>query len=326
MAARPLRVSNRLVAVWFLAAGSLLAAGAPATLAPADDPLPSAKPVPRMQVEPQPYQQAAVLRDGQEIARYHFGETLRRPFVFPLIGPSGRSLTRMAHPRDPNGHSHHNSFWVSHNQIDGVDFWGDKGAGRIVHQRVLEYEDTDSEARIAVQNAWLDGQNARVLDEERRLRFVPLEQGEWLLLLELKLTAVEKPRVIGKSSFGFVGVRMAKTIGVHDGGGTIRNSEGGVDEKGVFWKEARWVDYSGRVTSAAVEGIALMDHPGNPGFPNPYHVRDDGWMGCTTTFRDSRELSPGQPQTLRYGLYIHRGLPARQNLDRQFERFVELTK
>ena len=39
--------------------------------------------------------------------------------------------------------------------------------------------------------------------------------------------------------------------GVHDGGGTIRNSEGGVNEAGVFWKPARWCDYSGRIQTGA---------------------------------------------------------------------------
>src|SRR5687767_14142396 len=53
------------------------------------------KPVPKLQILPQPYDQAAFVRDDAEVARYHFGPTLRRPFVFPLVGPSGRSLTRM---------------------------------------------------------------------------------------------------------------------------------------------------------------------------------------------------------------------------------------
>jgi len=73
--------------------------------------VPSPKPVPRLQVIPQPDHQASFQRDGVEIARYHFNPALNRPFVFPLIGPSGRSVTRMGHPRDPESHSHHNSQW-----------------------------------------------------------------------------------------------------------------------------------------------------------------------------------------------------------------------
>lgn len=66
----------------------------------AQEALPKPKPVPRMQVIPMPYHQASFQRDGVEITRYHFGPGLHRPFLFPIIGPSGRSLTRMGHPWD----------------------------------------------------------------------------------------------------------------------------------------------------------------------------------------------------------------------------------
>src|SRR6266571_5832929 len=93
------------------------------------------KPVPRIQAVPQPYEQISFEREGVEIARYHFGASLRRPFVFPVIGPAGLSLTRMGHPHDPESHSHHNSVWVSHNSVNGVSFWDDRAKGKIVHQR-----------------------------------------------------------------------------------------------------------------------------------------------------------------------------------------------
>lgn len=288
----------------------------------ADDPLPDARPIPRVQVEPLPHGQAAVLLEGREFARYHYDPSLRRPFVYPLIGPSGRAVTRMGHPRDPNGHSHHNSFWVSHHDVDGIDFWGDQGAGRILHRRVLEFEDHDEEARVAVANAWVGADGQALLDEERRMRFIPLADRQWLLILDLKLNAVGKPRTLGKTPFGLVGVRMAKTIGVKDGGGRVRNSEGGLNEAGVFWKPARWMDYSGRISAEATEGITLMDHPGNPGHPTPFHVRDDGWMGACATFSEPRTLTPGQPLVLRYGLLIHAGVPDAAWLDARFQEFA----
>ena len=59
--------------------------------------VPEPKPVPRLQVVPMPDDQASFQRDGVEITRYHFGPGLERPFLFPVVGPSGRSLTRMGH-------------------------------------------------------------------------------------------------------------------------------------------------------------------------------------------------------------------------------------
>src|SRR5687767_10389437 len=75
--------------------------------------LPDAKPVPRMQATPLPHHQVAFERDGVELTRYHFGPDLHRTFLYPIMGPAGRPLTRMGHPRDPVGHSHHNSVWIS---------------------------------------------------------------------------------------------------------------------------------------------------------------------------------------------------------------------
>ena len=88
--------------------------------------------------------------------------------------------------------------------------------------------------------------------ETRTTRLRPLPDRESLVEITLVFTASHGPVTFGKTPFGFLGVRVAKLMGVHDGGGTIRNSQGGVNEKGVFWKPARWVDYSGRVAPETV--------------------------------------------------------------------------
>ena len=77
----------------------------------------------------------------------------------------------------------------------------------------------------------------------------PDEAGSWWLTIDLQFEAPPKSRVVlGKTPFGPIGVRMAKTIGVTDGGGRILNSAGQRNEAEVFHKPARWVDYSGPIT------------------------------------------------------------------------------
>jgi hypothetical protein len=160
--------------------------------------------------------------------------------------------------------------------------------------------------------------------ERRGVTVRSLADGEWLLVLDLQLEAPRQPAVLGKTPFGMVSVRMAKTIGIHDGGGTIRNSEGNVDEEGpngVFWKRARWVDYSGPILPGTNEGITLFDHPANPNHPSFFHVRADGWMGSSLTFDAARTVEPGRMLRLRYGLYVHRGVPAPDAIERQWTPF-----
>lgn len=292
----------------------------------ADVPLPGAKPVPRMQALPLPHDEASIQRDGKELTRYHFGRDLRRPFLYPIIGPSGRSLTRMGHPHATVSHSHHNSVWVSHNDVNGDVFWADNGPGRIVNQWIVEYTDGDREASIVAVNHWM-GKGDRVHIVERRgMKAVALPDEEWLLILDLQLEANQAPVTLGKTPFGMVAVRMAKTIGVLDGGGMIRNSEGNVGEQGpngVFWKRARWVDYSGPVLPGTNEGITLMDHPANPNHPSYFHVRDDGWMGASLTFDGPRIIEIGKILRLRYGLYVHRGVPEPTKIEKQWKPFSQ---
>jgi hypothetical protein len=282
------------------------------------------KAVPQMQVIPMPYDQASFQRDGREIARYHFGSGLHRPFLFPIVGPSGRSLTRMGHPHDPESHSHHNSVWISHHDVNGTDFWGDRRGGKIRHKRIVEYEDADDHARLVAENVWIDKNGTTLLLETRRITILPLPDAEWLSVIDMEFKAVNQVVTLGKTPFGMIGVRMAKTIGVHDGGGTIRNSEGAVNEKEIFWKPARWVDYSGAITNGKVEGIALFDHPDNPNFPTYFHVRNDGWMGASMTFAGPRDIHPNEPLRLRYGLYVHSDIKSPDVIGAKWKQFAEM--
>ncbi|MBL7188014.1 MAG: PmoA family protein [Phycisphaerae bacterium] len=282
------------------------------------------KSVPRMQVVPMPYHQASFQRDGVELARYHFGPALHRPFLFPVIGPSGRSLTRMGHPHDPESHGHHNSVWISHHDVNGTNSWSDAGKGKIRHKRIVKFADADNGASLIAENEWVNGAGEVLLFETRRITTLPLAKGEWLLAIDMDFKPKDRKVTLGKTPFGIIGVRMAKTIGVSDGSGTIRNSEGAVNEKEVFWKRAKWVDYSGAITNDKVEGITLFDHPDNPNFPTYFHVRNDGWMGASLTFDGPREIRPGQTLRLSYGLYIHSGIKPAEAINATWQRFTKI--
>lgn len=290
----------------------------------AADPPYAPKPVPVLQAVPLPHHEVSFQHDGVELCRLHHAPDQNRPFLFPIRGPSGRSLTRMGHPHDPVTHSHHNSVWISHADVDGLSFWDDQGRGRIVHRRVERLEDGSDAASVLTASDWLSTSNGVVVLAERRWTTVlALPGGEWELRIELELAASGKAVTLGKTPFGPMAVRMAKTLGVHDGGGRMRNSEGGLNEAGCFWKPARWVDYSGPITATATEGIALFDHPANPNHPNPFHVRDDGWMGVSVSHAGPLVIVPGRPLRLRYGLWVHAGMPEPERIEARWKAFAD---
>src|SRR5262249_45987396 len=149
---------------------------------------------------------------------------------------------------------------------------------RIVHQRVVKFVEGDARATLFTTNAWVGKGDVTHLLERRAITLEPLEDRQSLLVIDVQLEAPKHPATIGKSSFGLIGVRMARTIGVNEGGGLIRNSEGNRNEQGpdgVFHRRARWVDYAGPIARDSVEGIPLLDHPGTPNHPASFHVRGD---------------------------------------------------
>lgn len=276
----------------------------------------------RCEIIPQAHDQAAFLIDGREVTRWHFGADALRPCFHPLLGPdSRRSLTRMGHPGAPN-HDHHRSVWFAHYKVLGVDFWSINSTARIAQKLWFVYDDGDESARMAVQLDWLDGHDpAPLLEQELVVTLQPLDGGEYTLALD----SVFRPRAeqleFQQTNFGFLAVRVARTISAHFGGGRLTGASGGTGEPQLHQTHAEWMDYSGPMPvdaadgtrSTVIEGITYFDHPDNPGFPTRWHVRDDGWMGAspcqTTPLLTTRE----QPLALRYLLHVHRGAvdPAR---------------
>jgi hypothetical protein len=289
--------------------------------------LPDAKPIPRLQAVPLPYYQISFQRDEKEIARYYFDPSFNRPFIFPLIGPSGRTLTRMGHPGDPDTHSHHNSVWAAYSKVNGVDFWSDPPGpnhGRIIHRRIVKLEDGDDRAGAITQADWTADAGAVLLHETRGTWVYALPHDEWLLVVDLRLEAAAASVTFDRAGFGPMSVRVAKSIAVQYGGGRLRNSEGGEGEKQIFRLPARWVDYSGLTAPGIVEGLTLMDHPLNPGYPSPFHVRADGWMGAMLSTQEATVVTRAKPLHLRYGVYVHAGLPTAPALEAMWKDFTNI--
>jgi hypothetical protein len=313
--------SLRAVAV----SGLLAVATSPAVAGPA-----AFSEFPRVQIVPQPGTQFSFQVDGREVLRYLAGPEAAKPYFFPVLGPCGRPVTRIGHPRDPVTHGHHLSLWIGHKDVGGANFWehGPK-SGRIVHDRILKLDD-GSAATLAARATWVDVDGKALLADERVWTLTPVEGtagengfGELTLDLDLTLSAAAAPVTLGKTPFGLLAVRVAKTMGVNDGGGRITNSEGKTGEAEIFWKPARWCDYSGPAAPGVLNGITIFDHPKNPGHPTAWHVRGDGWMGASVTQGGAVEVSKANPLALRYRIWVHRGACDAQAVEERWKRWAE---
>src|SRR5262249_23276874 len=162
---------------------------------------------PRVQIVPQADEQVSFQVDGQERLRWHHGPRSPRPFFFPFVGPSGRSVTRMGHPAAPD-HDHHRSFWWGHHDVAGVGFWAERrGPQQTGQDNGVHSEDGDDEAGIVARLGWYDSHNVRLLQQELIAVLRPLPDKEsWLELQTTFSTALEQ-LPLGKTNFGFLGMR-----------------------------------------------------------------------------------------------------------------------
>ncbi len=254
---------------------------------------------------PLPGDQFAIGIDGRERIRWHAGDNAPRPFFFPLIGPSGLSLTRMGHPGAPN-HDHHRSIWFAHHKVLGIDFWSDSGDAVIRQHQWLAMEDGEDDARMAVLLYWYDGHDPQPLIKQEMIASIAPASDDGLFVeIQTSLTSTSDSLELSQTNFGLLAVRVAKPISAVFGDGILTGATGQQTESNLFGKPSAWMDYSGSIMPGITEGITYFDHPTNPGFPSKWHVRDDGWMGASICRDSNIMLSSETPTTFRYLLHAH---------------------
>jgi len=279
-----------------------------------------ASPFPRVQVEPDVDDRVWITVDGRRVLGYCHSPRFHKPFFYPVIGPAGRSVTRLGHPRDfSGGHDHHRSLWIEHELVNGVSFETEYmryfqepagrvvGIGRQVHRGFTEQTDGPVFAGVTVRIDWVSHTQETLLEEERRVCLFPLANGEQLIELVLTLRPRAERVTFGQSSYGILALRVARSIEAGRGGGRILNARGALNEAGCHLQASEWCDYSGPITAGQWNGIALFDHPDNPYHPPAWMTRNDGWMCAAPCYGAPITISPGQELVLRYRLYVHDG-------------------
>ena len=267
---------------------------------------------PNCRIEPLGDFQFAGSIGEREVTRWCYSPLVPRPYFFPVRGPSGQSLTRMGHPGAAN-HDHHRSLWFAHNDLMGQDFWAESKPPRIAQSQWYAIEDSDSMARMACELLWTDGHDPQPLARQELIFTIqPIEadSGQWTLELQSTFRASGQGVAFRKNNFGILGLRVAKSLSVVFGQGTITGSDGQVNEKPLFGQPNRWIDYSGPVglgDKQVTEGLTLIDHRLNPAHPTKWHVRDDGWIGPSLSRDADVPIDVEKPLTVRYLLVVHSG-------------------
>jgi len=276
--------------------------------------------------------------DGEPFAVYRPDEATK-PYLYPVQGPTGAPITRGYPMEDLEGedrdHPHQRSFWFTHGDVNGVDFWGSDplnsprpNHGRIVETERITVVDGPVVGVLRTANEWRDADGAVVCTDERVLRFYDTETAR-VIDVEVDVIASHGPVTFGDTKEGSFGLRLTSSMNVDRGeGGRILNSEGQINAE-AWGQPAAWVDYTGPVKGETL-GVAIFDHPRSLRHPTTWHVRNYGLFAANpfgyTDFGMDRsgelKLEEGESFPLRYRVVLHQGETDAADISNAYRAFA----
>jgi len=277
-----------------------------------------------------------VLENGKPVLGYNYGRVeppegvegrfWRSCYIHPLFDLDGHVITQDF----PPDHYHHRGvFWTWPACKVGereMDLWSIAGAHQLFREWVTKQAGQDT-AEVAVQNVWVfdDDPEPKVRES---VTFVvhPADEIQRSIDFQLIFTNTGREHVhIGGETTGNKGY----------GGFLFRPDAAlkpftftaveGVQEKDVLKLDTPWADVSWKTaTDGAGAGVAVFQHPKNPGYPHPgWIMRHYGFLGASWPHLDGYDLAPGASFELRYRLYVHRGDAEAGKVAEAFRIFAE---
>jgi hypothetical protein len=257
---------------------------------------------------------------GEELfTAYKFPADQHVPYFFPVCALGSIAVTE----EFPDPYPHHRSVWLSHGNVNGMDFWlGKPTSGCIRHSGLLWQRCDGRVIAFAVQSEWQLPDGQILLRDERTFRC--WQEGNCRFIDATFTFHSQLPEVIlGKTNHAFFSARVRKELAVINGG-QLLNSEGEINEAGTMGKRARWCAAFGKLDSTPVT-IAIFDHPHNPWHPSPWFTRDYGFFSPSPFNWDEWRITAMKPLQLRYALVVSVSEPDLDGLWRQWVESEEVT-
>ena len=305
---------------------------------------------PRIQVVPDDVAaRVDVTIDGKPFTSYIYPRELKKPVLHPLRTAKGTVVTR-GFPPDPKAgertdHPHHVGVWFNHGDVNGLDFWNnstdiapEKAAkyGTIVHRRVIEAISGKDRGELTVEMDWVDPAGTPLLKEQTHFIFRGAADGRSIDRVT-RLTALKQRVVFRDNKEGVLGIRVARALehpakDAADVTGNYTSSEGLTGEK-VWGTRGRWTMLTGTVAAEPVT-LAILDHPGNPGFPTYWHARGYGLFAANMlgqkVFSEGKEelnltIEPGASVVFRHRILIHGGAAKPEAIEEEYRAFTQKT-
>ena len=251
---------------------------------------------------------------------YLFSEEEKYPFFFPVNGPSNSGVTSMRNANYP----HHSSLFFGCDKVNGGNYWQEGlERGQIISLRADLIPSGDYKVVIENECIWRRPEANAPIKDFRKITISAPSNELYQIDFDITMEMLENV-VIEKTNHSLFSGRMDPDLAVINGG-TMVNAEGAQTEKGTFGLPSPWIDCSGK-RGDKMEGMAIMQHPSNPGYPAPWFTRDYGFFSPTPMYWPKDEklgsvYSKGDKLMLRYRVIIHSGNHETSNIARHFEAY-----
>jgi hypothetical protein len=301
--------------------------------------------------------------DGMPFTSYIWPPSLKKPVLYPLIADQQVTVTR-GYPLDPRpyervDHPHHAGLWFNYGNVNGFDFWNNSEGikpedrskmGSILHTGIISTSSGADHGELVVESVWVTGEDKKILAETTR--YVFLRHGNTRIIdLYVTLKALDRA-VFHDDKEGLLGLRVASWLeSPEEKGGVFLDANGrptkveakeNTDASGVYlssegikggavWgTRGRWCSLSGH-TGSQTAAIAILDHPGNPGYPTYWHARGYGLFAANPLGRSIFDLkSPAfnftlekdQTATFRYRIMLLTHAPGMDELNKEADEFA----
>lgn len=284
--------------------------------------------------------------DGAPFTSYIWPTSLKKPVLYPIVSAGGVTVTR-GYPLEPRpnervDHPHHAGMWFNYGNVNGFDFWNNSGAikaeqrpkmGTITFDRIVSAKSGRDRGELTVASTWTTGAGQKILEETTRYIFS--RKGDARTIDQvITLKALDKA-VFNDDKEGLLGMRVASWLeSPEEKGGMYQDASGrptkvdgstpgatgvyltseGVQGPKVWSTRGRWCTLTGHDAEGHTVTIAMIDHPGNPGYPTYWHARGYGLFAANPLGRsifDPKQkpfhytLEKGQSATFRYRVVLY---------------------
>ncbi|GGF78748.1 DUF6807 family protein [Wenyingzhuangia marina] len=252
----------------------------------------------------------------------------RNNYIHPLYNLNGEILTEDF----PKDHLHHRGiFWAWHQLYIGNKRIGDGWELKNFSQDVISVKKNKIKGNsksiktmvLWKSNLWLDknGDEKPFVKETSTITVYPKENEYRLIDIKISMIALEPNVYIGGSEnakgYGGFSARIKLSEKTK-----FTGHKGTVTPKNLPVTSEGWIDISENFDDINLSnGVTIISHANNPGYPNPWILRSKNSMQ-NAVFPGAKliPLSETKPITLHYSLLIHKGSIQNINIEKIYKK------